>query len=226
MQYLIADERISFSTDSAVILDKFERFRLREEKEDCIRLEMDSLADFKEKYEHLTAHQCELLLSMQIFAKNVVCNNKLLLHAVTVIVDNYGYILAGKPGAGKSTMALQWLEHFGSRSYILNDDRTVVGIKDMQMAGWMTPWSKVSYGDPFKAYTIKAIAFISKSKDYNACIMDSEEAKNRIMDDYPVEYRNAAGKAAESFLGIIPVIKVRSNIADLDVEKMYRMMKE
>lgn len=226
MQYLIAEKRISFSTDSAEILEQFERFRVREERGECTKLEMGSLAEFRAKYVHLSAKQCELLLSMQMFAKSAACHKKLLMHAVTVVVDNEGYVIAGKPGTGKSTMARQWLDHFGGRSFILSDDRTVAGIKERQAAGWMTPWSKVSHGDPFRAYKVNGIAFISKSKDCAMRRMNREEAVERIRDDYPEEYRRLAGEVADDLCRIVRVIAVQSNIADLDVEKMYRMMKE
>ena len=54
MQYLIAEKRISFSTDSTEILEQFERFRVREERGECTKLEMGSLAEFRAKYVHLS----------------------------------------------------------------------------------------------------------------------------------------------------------------------------
>ena len=46
------------------------------------------------------------------------------------MVDDYAYVFSADSGTGKSTHTQLWLEHFGDRAYILNDDKPAIRLID------------------------------------------------------------------------------------------------
>ncbi len=62
----------------------------------------------------------------------------ILLHACCINDNGNGYIFSGFSGAGKSTMAKQWLNADGAK--VLNDDRTIVREIRGLFYAYGTPW--------------------------------------------------------------------------------------
>lgn len=223
MKYLIADEIVElvFTTDTAI--KQFDKFRTTLQ-DSTIHIDMNKVDDFNRTYNHLSKSQCELLFSMQLFFLQAINKDKLILHATTIVVDNKGYILIGKAGSGKSTMAHKWMKYFGNKAFILNDDRTIIGEQNGCLVGWMSPWSKLSNGNSFKAYEISGVALISQNQITTLMKNDIKETVNSILNEYPEQFRKTVKKFCELYLKGINTIDVKSNNIDLDIGEMYRMM--
>ena len=75
------------------------------------------------------------------FAEHLLCHDTLLLHASAVAVDGKAYLFTGKSGTGKSTHTRFWLEAFGSRALMINDDKPF--LRFTPDAVWVcgSPWS-------------------------------------------------------------------------------------
>lgn len=65
----------------------------------------------------------------------------MMLHSSTVVVDGFAYCFTADSGTGKSTHTGLWLQEFGERAYILNDDKPALRREDGVWYAYGTPWS-------------------------------------------------------------------------------------
>lgn len=65
----------------------------------------------------------------------------MMLHSSCVVVDNRAYLFTATSGTGKSTHTKLWLEKFGDRAFILNDDKPALRFEDGVWYAYGTPWS-------------------------------------------------------------------------------------
>lgn len=63
------------------------------------------------------------------------------LHSSAVVVDDKAYLFSAPCGTGKSTHTNLWLDLFGKRAYILNDDKPALRILNNTVYAYGTPWS-------------------------------------------------------------------------------------
>jgi len=75
------------------------------------------------------------------FYKKLLGFDGLMLHASAVVVDGKAYLFTADSGTGKSTHTRLWLERFGSRAYILNDDKPALRLEEDGWYAYGTPWS-------------------------------------------------------------------------------------
>ena len=75
------------------------------------------------------------------FAEYLLQHNTLLLHGSTVAVDGKAYLFTARSGTGKSTHTRLWVEVFGSRAQMVNDDRPFLQITEDGVIAHGSPWS-------------------------------------------------------------------------------------
>ena len=106
----------------------------------------------------------EYLLSGTAFYIKLLEHGGMLLHSSCVVVDGYAYLFTAHSGTGKSTHTGLWLQTFGARAYILNDDKPALRRIDGQLCACGTPWSgKFDISRP-ENVPVAAIALLSRSK--------------------------------------------------------------
>ncbi len=93
------------------------------------------------RYAHLSESDREYLVSGSSFYRQLLQFDGVMLHASAVVVDGKAYLFSANPGTGKSTHTKLWLEKFGDRAYILNDDKPALRLQDGQWYAHGTPWS-------------------------------------------------------------------------------------
>lgn len=64
----------------------------------------------------------------------------LLFHGSVVAVEDCAYLFTAKSGTGKSTHTRLWREVFGSRAYMVNDDKPLLRIQGGTVYACGTPW--------------------------------------------------------------------------------------
>lgn len=64
----------------------------------------------------------------------------LLFHGSAIAVDGEAYVFTAKSGTGKSTHAKLWMEHFGNRAVMINDDKPMLKITGDGVFVCGTPW--------------------------------------------------------------------------------------
>lgn len=75
------------------------------------------------------------------FATELFSRDVLLLHGSTVAVDGRAYLFAARSGTGKSTHTRLWLQEFGSRAMMVNDDKPFLALTGHGATAYGAPWS-------------------------------------------------------------------------------------
>ena len=83
----------------------------------------------------------EYLASGASFYRQLPKYGGLLLHSSAVVVDGKAYLFCAPRKTGKSTHVQLWLQEFGSRAQILNDDKPALRYMDGVWYACGTPWS-------------------------------------------------------------------------------------
>ena len=90
---------------------------------------------------HLSDEDCEYLCTGGSFYRQLLNFNGMLLHASAVVLDGKAYLFTAPCGTGKSTHTRLWLQLFGDRAYILNDDKPALRLENGVWYAYGTPWS-------------------------------------------------------------------------------------
>lgn len=90
---------------------------------------------------HLSKDDCEYMYTGSVFYRNLLQHDGFLLHSSAVVVDGKAYLFSAPCGTGKSTHTKLWLQVFGDRAYILNDDKPALRLEDGVWYAYGTPWS-------------------------------------------------------------------------------------
>ena len=90
---------------------------------------------------HLSIEECEYISTGASFYRQLLNFDGLVLHASAVVLDGYAYLFSAKSGTGKSTHTRLWLDSFGDRAFILNDDKPALRLEDGVWYAYGTPWS-------------------------------------------------------------------------------------
>lgn len=223
MNYLIANDVIGFDFVSEKVKNQFADFELQDDL-NPIFIDMSGSSEFSKRYAHLSFDQVELLYSMQRYFDVVYDKGKLLVHALTIVVDDWGYVLFGRAGSGKSTMAHQWIDYFDERAFILSDDRTILSVENNTLVAWKSPWSKISFSKTSSCYRIKSFAFISKEKDFEMKELSKEKSFIKIADEYPVKLRDDVLRFCNVSFNSVKCWEIKSNITGYNVDEVYKVM--
>lgn len=86
------------------------------------------------------------------------------LHSSAVVVDNKAYLFSAPCGTGKSTHTGKWLELFGDKAYILNDDKPALRIINGVVYAYGTPWSGKNDISVNKRVEVAGICFLNRSQ--------------------------------------------------------------
>lgn len=90
---------------------------------------------------HLSDEDSAYIATAGAFYCSLLGFDGMMLHASAVVVDGRAYLFSAPSGTGKSTHTALWLQQFGSRAYILNDDKPALRLLEGQWYAYGTPWS-------------------------------------------------------------------------------------
>ena len=83
----------------------------------------------------------ESLAVYRRIAERMPAYDTFLFHGSVVAVDGEGYLFTAKSGTGKSTHAQLWLDYFGERAIIINDDKPLIKVLDGIVTAFGTPYN-------------------------------------------------------------------------------------
>ena len=118
----------------------------------------------------------ETLAVYRKIALQMLNYDTLLFHGSAIAVDGEGYLFTAKSGTGKSTHTRFWREEFGSRAYMVNDDKPLLQITEDGVLVYGSPWCGKHGLHTNTAVPLKAI-----------CVLERGE-KNEI---HPISAREA-----------------------------------
>lgn len=102
------------------------------------------------------------------------------LHASAVLLDGCVYLFSGDPGAGKSTHSRLWLQLFGEKAVIINDDKPALRQKDGVWYAYGTPWCGKDGIQKNLHGKVAGICFMKKAKTNSIRRLSSAEAVTKI----------------------------------------------
>ena len=95
----------------------------------------------QERAPSLSLDDAEYLGTGAGFYKELLRFDGFRMHASAVVVDGKAYLFSAESGTGKSTHTGLWLKQFGSRAFLLNDDKPALRRIDGKWYAFGTPWS-------------------------------------------------------------------------------------
>lgn len=116
------------------------------------------------------------------FARQLLKFNGVWIHASAVVVEGEAYLFSAPCGTGKSTHTSKWLELFGDKAFIINDDKPAVRIIDDEYWVYGTPWSgkhDISVNTKAK---LKGICFLHRAETNSIKFMDKASAVKEMLD--------------------------------------------
>lgn len=177
---------------------------------------------------HLSLEQCEYIWTGAIFYDALVNFDGFMLHSSAVIMDGKAYLFSAPSGTGKSTHTGLWLEHFGDRAKILNDDKPAIRITDSGIRVYGTPWSGKTALNINTDAELAGICFIERDTTNHIEEISKAEAVIKVMNQ---TMRPAGEKEMDMLLATLdkvisqtPVYKMGCNISDEAVVVAYEAM--
>lgn len=170
----------------------------------------------------------EYMIAGAEFYSRLIHFNGIMLHGSAVALDGEVYVFTAPSGTGKSTHTGLWLDHFGERAEIINDDKPALRFIDGRFYAFGTPFSgkydiSKNIGLPLKAISIiergvnDEIARVSKKDAYygvlNQTIRPFEKA------DY-LEVLNIV----DNLVSMIPIYNFKATVSDNAVITAYEGM--
>lgn len=110
------------------------------------------------------------------FAEHLLTRDTLLLHGSAVAVDGNGYLFTASCGTGKSTHTRLWMELFGSRAVMINDDKPFLRLLPEGVLVCGSPWSGKHGLDTNVTVPLNGICLLNRGQENHIAPMDSRDA--------------------------------------------------
>lgn len=113
----------------------------------------------------LSDPQCEFIVLYQKILNHLILDRIIFLHGSLLEVDGKGYLFAAPSGTGKSTHARLWVERYGSRVRIINDDKPLIRLMpDGSLLACGSPWNGKHGLGCNRSVPLKAIVRLRRGK--------------------------------------------------------------
>lgn len=178
----------------------------------------------KDAPEEVTADSMEYVATGALFNRFLIVHDGLMLHSSAVVVDGYAYLFSADSGTGKSTHTNLWLEKFGDKAFIINDDKPAIRKIDGEWYVFGTPWCGKNNTNKNAKAKLGAIVFLERSEEN---WIEEENIKDAIPKFFRQTTRklnveknmDTVLKTMEKVLSEVPIYKMGCNISE-DAAKM------
>ena len=99
------------------------------------------------------------------FAEYLLNQGTLLLHGSTIAVDGKAYLFTARSGTGKSTHTRFWMETFGNRAVMINDDKPFLQVTGSGVIAHGSPWSGKHGLDTNTAVPLAGICLLERGAE-------------------------------------------------------------
>ena len=106
----------------------------------------------------------ESLAVYRKIAERMPAYDTILFHGSVVALDGEGYLFTARSGTGKSTHTQLWLEYFGDRAVIINDDKPLLRIVDGTITAYGTPYNGKHRRGCAASVPLRAICALERSE--------------------------------------------------------------
>ena len=129
---------------------------------------------------HFSDSYLEELAVYRKIAEKMLDFDTVLFHGSVVAVDDVGYLFTAKSGTGKSTHTRLWMEYFGDRAVMVNDDKPLLHIADTVTA-YGTPYNGKHRLDTNTSVPLKAICILTRSAENHIEPITREQAYTMLL---------------------------------------------
>ncbi len=166
----------------------------------------------------------EYVMTGALFNRFLIAHNGLMLHSSAVVVDGYAYLFSADSGTGKSTHTDLWVEEFGDKAFIINDDKPALRKIDGEWFVFGTPWCGKNNTNKNAKAKLGAIVFLERSEEN---WIEDEDTKEAVTKFFKQTIRKLQIESnmdivlsrIEEILSEVPVYKMGCNISK-DAVKM------
>lgn len=110
------------------------------------------------------------------FAEFLFGHNTLLFHGSALAVDGEGYLFTAHSGTGKSTHTRFWMQTFGERAVMVNDDKPFLELGEDEVWLHGSPWSGKHGLDTNIRVPLKGICVLERGQENRIRKISREEA--------------------------------------------------
>ncbi len=170
----------------------------------------------KKDYPLLSDSDGEYLATGFSFYKQLLFHHGFQLHSSAVVVDGKAYLFTADSGTGKSTHTSLWLQQFGERAFILNDDKPALRLEDGVWYAYGTPWSGKHDISVNTRVPVAGIACLERGEENRIESFSGQEAVLTILrqSNRPKapEYRIKLLELLDKLITQVPIWKLRCNM--------------
>lgn len=182
-----------------------------------------------DKHPYATMNVCEYMWTGSEFYEKLLDFDGFMLHSSAVVLDGEAYLFSAQSGTGKSTHTGLWLEKFGERAKILNDDKPAIRLIDGKVYACGTPWSGKSDLSVNECVPLRGICFLERSEENHIKKISIKEAISLILEQTlkmnNVQNLDKLLGCMEKVLKNISIYKMGCNISEDAVNTSYNAMK-
>jgi len=182
----------------------------------------------KKKHPNMSDQIGEYIASGDSFYRDLVNYNGIMLHSSCVVVDDKAYLFSADPGTGKSTHTQLWLQKFGDRAFILNDDKPALRWENGEWFAYGTPWSGKHDISVNARVKVAGIAMLERGEQNSIVPFSGKDAifavYKQVNRPKGAEYRMKILKLLDQLLKDIPLWKLTCNMDVSAVDVSYGAM--
>lgn len=163
---LICGLRADIEAEYALLKSRLERYRYTggAPARIIVRAQPERVRRILDKRPWDKPDMMEYLLAGECFYRELLNFGGYMLHASAVSYGGRAVLFSAPCGTGKSTHAALWLEAFGARAKVLNDDKPALIASGGRVCAWGTPFSGKTDASLNEGAPVAALCFISRAE--------------------------------------------------------------
>lgn len=165
---------------------------------------------------YLTVDDSEYISTGSSFYTQLLNFEGMMLHSSCVVVDGKAYLFTANSGTGKSTHTQLWLDCFGERAYILNDDKPALRFVDGVWYAYGTPWSGKYDINQNACVPVAGIAVLERGSVNEISRFGGIEAiqfiLNQVVRPVTSQYRIRVLEILNKLMTNVPIWKLKCNM--------------
>ena len=184
--------------------------------------------EFFTKYAEVPKDECEYIYTGMSFYKQLINHGGLMLHSSAVVVDGKAYLFTAASGTGKSTHTALYLRAFGSRAFILNDDKPALRFEDGGFFAYGTPWSGKTAQNTNVRVPVAGICVLHRGEKNEISRIYGKDAIFGIyaqtMHPQSAKYMDKLLSLIEKMIALVPIWELKCNMdADAPLVSYHAM---
>lgn len=219
MKYKIADIVVELDTFGRTLAQAYKYLYHSDEKPQIFidREYCDNLGRYiRNNDPEISDDLVEYTATCTKFYSEISLYGGIMLHSSAVVVDGKAYLFSANSGTGKSTHTRLWLEIFGDRAYILNDDKPALRLENGEWYAYGTPWSGKYDISVNARVPLAGIAILERGDENEIAQCDPIEVLDTLVNQ--ILHSNKPDRIAkilenlDMLLSAVPVYRLKCNM--------------